>query len=94
MSVERFSAWYFTQPELVQQLVVLGPPALVAVGIMLALGARPRFIGLVWRYNSPAIAAAIDGQLQREEEEADGEWVESANASVDDLIARQRRGVR
>lgn len=93
MSVERFSAWYFTQPELVQELVVVGPPLLVAVGIMLALGARPRFIGLARLYN-PAIAAAIDSQLQREEEEADGEWVESANASVDDLIARQRRGVR
>lgn len=93
MSVERFSAWYFTQPELVQRLVVLGPPLLVSVVIMLALGARLRFIGLAWRYN-PAIAAAIDGQRQREEDEAAGEWVETAKASVDDLIARQRRGVR
>lgn len=93
MSVERFSAWYFTQPELVQELVVLGPPFLVAAGIMLALGARLRFIGLAWLYN-PAIAAAIDGELEREKEEADGEWVESARASVDDLVARQRRGVR
>lgn len=93
MFVERFSAWWSTQPEMVQELVVLGPPALVAVGIMLALGARPRFIRLAWLYN-PAIAAAIDAQRRREEEEAEGEWVESAKASVDDLVARRRRGVR
>ena len=40
MSTERFSAWYFAQPELIQELVVYGPPFLVSVLVCLALGGR------------------------------------------------------
>ena len=40
MSTERFSAWYFTQPELIQLLVLYGPPLLVSIVIGLALGGR------------------------------------------------------
>ena len=48
MSTERFSAWYFTQPELIQQLVLYGPPLLVSIVIGLALGGRVRLMWLAW----------------------------------------------
>lgn len=92
MSAERFSAWFFTQTELVQHLVVLGPPFLVSVVIGLALGGRFRLMRLAWRYN-PTLASALDTLHADAESEADSEWTHAAKASVDDLVQRRRRGL-
>lgn len=92
MSTERFSAWYFAQPELIQLLVLYGPPLLVSIVIGLALGGRLRLMLLAWRFN-PTLAASIDTLSSQAESEADSDWTHDAKASVDDLVARRRRGL-
>ncbi len=91
MSIEHFSEWFFTQPELVQRLVVYGPPLLVSAIIVLALGGSLRLTFLSWMH-SPALASALEADRRREQDETDG-WSDSAKASVDDLVARRRRGI-
>lgn len=92
MSVESFSAWFFEQPELIQNLVLYGPPVLVSAGITLALGGRIRMVWLSWLSN-PALAASIEAERQAVEDEAAAEWTHAAKDSVDELIARRRRGI-
>lgn len=92
MSAERFSAWFLVQNELVQQLVLFGPPFLVSVVIGLALGGRFRLIPLAWKFN-PTLASAIDTLRAEAERDADSEWTHAAKASVDDLVQRRRRGL-
>ena len=92
MSTERFSAWYFAQPELIQLLVLYGPPLLVSIVIGLALGGRLRLMLLAWTFD-PAMAASLDTLRSQAEEEAETEWTHNAKASVDDLIQRRRRGL-
>ncbi len=92
MSLESFSAWFFEQPELIQNLVIYGPPALVSAGITLALGGRIRMVWLSWLSN-PTLAASIDTERQAAEDEATPEWTHAAKDSIDELIARQRRGI-
>lgn len=92
MSTERFSAWYFAQPELVQLLVLYGPPLLVSIVIGLAMGGRPRLMLLAWRFN-PTLAASFDTLRAQAESEADSDWTHDAKASVDDLVQRRRRGL-
>jgi len=92
MSTERFSAWYFTQPELIQNLVVMGPPLLVSIIIGLALGGRLRLMLFAWRFDPP-VAAALDTLCAQAEEDTDPDWTHDAKASVDDLVQRRRRGL-
>lgn len=92
MSTERFSAWYFAQPELIQLFVLYGPPVLVSIVIGLALGGRLRLMVLAWRFN-PTIAASLDAARAQAEGEADSDWTHDAKASVDDLVQRRRRGL-
>jgi len=93
MSAERFSAWYFTQPELIQELVVYGPPFLVSVLICLALGGRVRLMLLAWRFD-PTLAASFDTLRAQAADDAEAEWTHDAKASVDELVARRSRGLR
>lgn len=92
MSTERFSAWYFTQPELVQLLGLYGPPLLVSIVIGLALGGRLRLMLLAWKFD-PALAASLDSLRSESEEDADSAWTHNARDSVDDLVQRRRRGL-
>lgn len=92
MSVERFSAWYFAQTDLVQLLVLFGPPLLVSVVIASAMGGRLRLMGLAW-LNNPTVAGALDASEEAAREEAEGEWTHDAKAAVDDLVARRSRGL-
>ena len=92
MSTERFSAWYFTQPELIQELVLYGPPFLVSLIICTALGGRVRLMWLAWKFN-PTLAASIDTLQSQSEQDADSDWTHDAKASVDDLVQRRRRGL-
>ena len=92
MSTERFSAWYFTQPELVQLLVLYGPPLLVSIVIGLVLGGRLRLMLLAWKFD-PALAASLDTLSAQAGEDADSDWTHDARASVDDLVQRRRRGL-
>ena len=92
MSTERFSTWYFAQPELIQLLVLYGPPLLVSIAIGLALGGRVRLMLLAWRFN-PTLAASFDTLRARTESESDSDWTHDAKASVDDLVARRSRGL-
>lgn len=92
MFVERFSEWYFTQPELVQQLVLYGPPLAVSLIISKALGGGLRRMVLAWMYN-PTVAAAMDEDYGRKHDDAGPDWTEAAKASVDEEIARRRRGL-
>ena len=93
MSAERFSAWYFTQPELIQSLVLYGPPLLVSIVIGLALGGRVRLMLLAWKFD-PAAGAALDTLASQAERDAESDWTHDAKASVDELVARRSRGVR
>lgn len=92
MSTERFSAWYFAQPELIQLLVLYGPPLLVSVVIGLALGGRVRLMLLAWKFN-PTLVASLDTLRSQAEQDAESDWTHDAKASVDDLVARRRRGL-
>ena len=91
MSIEQFSQWFFAQPEIVQRLVVYGPPLLVSAIIVLALGGSLRLSLLSWLH-SPTVASALEADRRQEQDGAD-DWADSARASVDDLVARRRRGI-
>ncbi|HEY1225155.1 MAG TPA: hypothetical protein VGE54_08025 [Brevundimonas sp.] len=92
MFLERFGSWYFAQPRIIQELVLFGPPFLVSVAITLALGGRVRLMVLAWVFN-PTVAGPLDAERGRQEDEAETAWTRDAKASVDELIARRRRGV-
>lgn len=93
MSTEGFSAWYFTQPELIQNLVLYGPPFLVSTAIVMALGGRIRLMWLAWMFN-PTLAAPLDALRTKAEDDTEDDWTHDANASVDELVARRSRGLR
>lgn len=90
MTPTAFQSWFFDQPEMIQNLVVGGPPFLVMMGIGLALGARFRFLALTWLLN-PYVAPAFMAEQSQKEEEENAEWADNAKASVDELIARRNR---
>jgi hypothetical protein len=92
MFLERFSDWYFTQPEMIQRAVLFGPPLLVSAIIGLALGGRARLIWLAWKFG-PTAAGALDSLRRGAEVEAESDWTRDARASVDELVARRRRGL-
>lgn len=92
MFLERFSDWYFTQPEMIQGAVLCGPPLLVSAVIVLAVGGRVRLAWLAWM-DGPAVAGARDAERRLEEAGAESEWTQGAKASVDELIARRQRGL-
>lgn len=92
MFLERFASWYFAQRQIVQEIVLFGPPFLVSVAITLAMGGRARLMVLAWMFN-PTIAGPFDAERQRQKDEAESDWTRDARASVDELIARRRRGV-
>lgn len=91
MPIERFSEWFIAQPDLIQRLVLFGPPLLVSAIIGVALGGSLRLTWLSWLHN-PAVAAALEAERRREQDEVEG-WSDSAKASVDELVARRRRGL-
>ena len=92
MFLERFSDWYFTQPEMIQRVVLYGPPLLVSTIIGLALGGRMRLILLAWKFG-PTAAGALDSLRRDAEVEAESDWAQDARASVDELVARRQRGL-
>ncbi len=92
MFLERFGSWYFTQPQIIQEMVLFGPPFLVSVVIALALGGRSRLMVLAWMSN-PTVAGPLDAERQQGQDDAEAEWAQDARASVDELVARRRRGI-
>ena len=93
MPIERFSQWFFTQPEIIQRLVVYGPPLAVSALIGLGLGNGARLTWLSWLFN-PAIASAIETARRIDQDEPEPDWTDTAKASVDELVARRGRGLR
>ncbi|WP_439472404.1 hypothetical protein [Brevundimonas sp.] len=92
MAVEKFSAWFFEQPGLVQEAVLYGPPLLVSTVITVMLGGRLKTSLIAWLFN-PSIAASVDAHRCATDEEADAEWTHAAKDSINEMIARRRRGI-
>lgn len=93
MSVERFSAWYFAQPELIQLLILWGPPFLVSVVIGRTLGGRLRLMVFAWLFN-PTVAGPLEAERSSGEDDAGRDWALDAKISVDELVARRQRGLK
>lgn len=92
MSTHAFSAWFFTQPGWVQELVVAGPPFVVMAAICLILGQRFRVIALAWFVN-PLLAPAAAVLFAQKDEEERNDWAREARASVDEAVIARRRGL-
>jgi hypothetical protein len=92
MTVEKFSAWFFEQPGLLQDAILLGPPLLVSTVITVLLGGRLKTSLIAWLSN-PTIAATVETYRREIDNEKDEAWTHSARDSIDEMIAKRRRGI-
>lgn len=92
MAVEKFSAWFFEQPGLLQEAILFGPPLLVSTVITVMLGGRLKTSLVAWLFN-PTIAATVDTYRREIDGERDEDWTHSAKDSIDEMVAKRRRGI-